>query len=132
MPAIRFAVFLRRNLPGTRVPLMSYLMFLRDNARWLAGGFLLTLFSSFGQTFFISLSAGDIRAEYGLSHGAFGTLYMLATLASAFTLPRLGQIVDRYSARRVAFIIIPLLALACVSMALSHSLVVLVGTQLST
>ena len=61
---------------------MSYLNFLRENARWLAGGFLLTLFSSFGQTFFISLSAGEIRAEYGLSHGTFGTLYMVATLAS--------------------------------------------------
>ena len=85
---------------------MSYLNFLRENARWLAGGFLLTLFSSFGQTFFISLSAGEIRAEYGLSHGTFGTLYMVATLASAFTLPRLGQIVDRYSARKVTFIII--------------------------
>ncbi|WP_367714594.1 MFS transporter [Nitratireductor sp. GISD-1A_MAKvit] len=107
---------------------MSYLNFLRDNARWLAGGFLLTLFSSFGQTFFISLSAGDIRTEYGLSHGAFGTLYMLATLASAFTLPKLGQIVDRYPARQVTFIIIPLLALACVSMALSQSIIVLVVT----
>ncbi|MCC5779632.1 MFS transporter [Nitratireductor sp. B36] len=107
---------------------MSYLNFLRENARWLAGGFLLTLFSSFGQTFFISLSAGEIRAEYGLSHGTFGTLYMVATLASAFTLPRLGQIVDRYSARKVTFIIIPLLALACISMALSHSLLVLVVT----
>ncbi|EQD36680.1 hypothetical protein B1A_17814, partial [mine drainage metagenome] len=30
--------------------------FLRDNARWIASGFLLTLFSSFGQTFFIGLS----------------------------------------------------------------------------
>ncbi len=28
--------------------------FLRDNARWLAGGFLLTLFSSYGQTFYIA------------------------------------------------------------------------------
>ena len=56
--------------------------FLRDNARWVAGGFLLTFFSSFGQTYFISLSAGDIRAEYGLSHGGFGTIYMLATLAT--------------------------------------------------
>ncbi|WP_048648750.1 MFS transporter [Nitratireductor soli] len=107
---------------------MSFLSFLRENARWLAGGFLLTLFSSFGQTFFISLSAGDIRAEYGLSHGAFGTLYMLATLASAFTLPRLGQIVDRYSARTVTCIIVPMLALAAVSMALSHSIILLVVT----
>ena len=29
--------------------------FLRANARWIAGGFLLTLFSSFGQTFFMTL-----------------------------------------------------------------------------
>ncbi|KFB10098.1 MFS transporter [Nitratireductor basaltis] len=107
---------------------MSFLVFLRENARWIAGGFLLTFFSSFGQTFFISLSAGDIRREYELSHGDFGMLYMVATLASAFTLPRFGQIVDRYSPRNVALIIIPMLAAATISMALSHSLIVLVIT----
>ena len=57
--------------------------FLRENARWLAGGFLLTLFSSYGQTFYIALSSGGIRGELGLSHGDFGWLYMFATLASA-------------------------------------------------
>jgi len=36
--------------------LRDTLRFMRDNGRWLAGGFLLTLFSSFGQTFFIGLS----------------------------------------------------------------------------
>lgn len=104
---------------------MPFLIFIRDNARWLAGGFLLTFFSSFGQTFFISLSAGNIREEYGLSHGGFGTLYMLATLASALTLPRLGQIVDRYSARTVTMIIVPMLALAAVTMAFSRHIVLL-------
>ncbi|MVA97619.1 MFS transporter [Nitratireductor sp. CAU 1489] len=104
---------------------MMFFTFLRDNARWLAGGFLLTLFSSFGQTFFISLSAGQIRAEYGLSHGGFGTLYMVATLASALTLPKFGQIVDRYSARTVALIIMPLLAAAALLMAVSSHIVVL-------
>lgn len=107
---------------------MTFLAFLRDNARWLAGGFLLTLFSSFGQTFFISLSAGNIREEYGLSHGGFGTLYMVATLASALTLPRLGQIVDHYSVRQVALFIIPMLALAAVSMAFSTNIVLLALT----
>ncbi|MCO5058104.1 MAG: MFS transporter [Rhizobiaceae bacterium] len=102
--------------------------FLRDNFRWLAGGFLLTFFSSYGQTFFISLSAGHIREEYGLTHGGFGTLYMVATLASAFTLPRLGQIVDRYPARVVTMIIVPVLAMACVMMALSGHIVLLVVT----
>lgn len=102
------------------------LTFLRDNARWVAGGFLLTLFSSFGQTYFISLSAGDIRAEYGLSHGGFGTLYMIATLASAATLPQLGKIVDRISVASTVALAAPVLALACVLMAWSSSLMLLV------
>ncbi|HHZ09456.1 MAG TPA: MFS transporter, partial [Rhizobiales bacterium] len=107
---------------------MSPLPFLRDNARWLAGGFLLTLFSSFGQTFFISLSAADIRAEYGLSHGGFGTLYMVATLASALTLSYLGTIVDRFSMRGVVLLIVPLLAVGTASMAISRHVVHLAAT----
>jgi MFS family permease len=105
---------------------MQTLTFLRENARWVAGGFLLTFFSSFGQTYFISLSAGDIRAEYGLSHGGFGTLYMLATLASAATLPQLGKIVDRISVASTVLLAAPVLAVACILMAWSSSLVLLV------
>jgi MFS family permease len=107
---------------------MSFFAFLRENLRWLAGGFLLTFFSSFGQTFFISLSSGSIRAEYGLSHGEFGTLYMLATLASALMLSQVGKIVDVMSVSRVALIIIPLLALFALSMALVESLPLLLLT----
>jgi len=107
---------------------MSFFSFVRSNARWLAGGLLLTFFSSFGQTFFISMSAGEIRTEYGLSHGGFGMLYMAATLASALTLPQIGKIVDYVSVSRVALIIVPALAVATVSMAFSHSLVLLAVT----
>lgn len=99
--------------------------FLRDNARWVAGGFLLTFFSSFGQTYFISLSAGEIRAEYGLSHGGFGTLYMLATLASAATLPQIGKIVDRISVASTVLLAAPVLAIACLLMAWSNALALL-------
>lgn len=104
---------------------MALLTFVRQNARWLGGGFLLTFFSSYGQTFFISLSAGDIRAEYGLSHGDFGLVYMLATLASALTLTRLGQIVDRYSPAQVTLIVVPVLAAGCVMMAFASHVVLL-------
>lgn len=104
---------------------MTYIAFVRDNPRWLAGGFLLTFFSTFGMTSFVALSAGDIRRDYGLSHGEFGTLYMFATLASALSLPYLGQIVDRHSVRNVALFIVPMLALASASMALSQHLVML-------
>lgn len=105
---------------------MPFFAFVRDNARWLAGGFLLTFCSSFGQTFFIALSAGSIRAEFGLSHGEFGTIYMIATLASALTLTQLGKIVDYISVSRVALIIIPCLALACLGMAFISNLAMLV------
>lgn len=95
---------------------MPYTTFLVKNCRWLAGGFLLCFFSSFGQTFFISLSAGDIRREYGLSHGAFGSLYMGATLLSALTLPQLGRIVDHVRSCNVLLLTLPLLAIATISM----------------
>jgi sugar phosphate permease len=107
---------------------MVFLAFLRDNARWLAGGFLLTLFSTVGQTTFISISSGNIRAEYGLSHGEFGTIYMVATLASALTLPRLGTVVDRYSVKQVTLFVVPMLALAAVMMAFSHHVAMLLVT----
>jgi sugar phosphate permease len=104
---------------------MNFAHFLRENARWLAGGLLFTFFSSYGQTFFISLSAGHIREDYGLTHGGFGTVYMIATLASAFTLPYLGPIVDRRSVRAVTLFVVPMLAAACVLMAVSRHVALL-------
>jgi len=99
--------------------------FLLDNARWLAGGFLLTLFSSFGQTFFIGLSNSDLRAAFHLSAGAFGGLYMLATLASAFSLPWLGRTLDRMPGWKVARFTMPALSLACGLIAVAPNVVVL-------
>jgi len=107
---------------------MPFAAFLRDNIRWLAGGSLLTLFSTFGQTIFISLSAGEIRSEYGLSNGEWGAVYMAGTLASALTLPYLGQIVDRYSVRTVVLFVTAMLAVAALSMALSTHIAFLVLT----
>lgn len=106
---------------------MSYFDFILKNFRWLLGGFLLTLFSSFGQTFFIALSGGSIREEYGLSNGEFGLIYMVATLGSALTLPFLGKIVDHISVAKTVLIIIPALALASVAMSFSHSILLLVA-----
>lgn len=68
--------------------------FLIDNRRWLLTGLLLTFASSFGQTFFISLFAGEIRAGYGLTDGAWGGLYSVATLSSAALLLARGSLAD--------------------------------------
>ena len=99
--------------------------FLHANARWLAGGFLLTMFSSFGQTFFIGLFGNDLRATFGLSGGAFGAVYMVATLASASTLPWLGRTLDLMPGWKVVLFTMPALACACLLMTVAPNIVVL-------
>lgn len=100
-------------------------VFLRENARWLAGGFLLTLFSSYGQTFYIALSSGGIRAELGLSHGDFGWLYMWATLASAAMIPFAGRFADTMRIERYAGLVIVGLAVSMIALAFARNLAVL-------
>lgn len=107
---------------------MNPLPFLRDNARWLAGGGLLTFFSTTGQTAFVSLSAGHVREEYALSNGGWGLIYMIGTLASALSLPHLGPLVDRLPVRRLVIFVSIMLAVAAAAMALSRHVVFLVIT----
>ena len=101
------------------------LRFLQHNLRWIGGGFLLTLFSSFGQTFFIGLSGNELRQIFGLSGGAFGGLYMLATLASAMTLPWLGRSLDLMPGWKVTAFSLPMLGFACILIAVAPNIVVL-------
>ncbi|MGB3469532.1 MAG: MFS transporter [Erythrobacter sp.] len=104
------------------------LSFIRANARWLFGGFLLTFFSSFGQTFFIGLSGEELRARFALSDGEFGLIYMVATLGSAATLPFLGRLLDVVSGRQAILFVIPPLAMACASIAFAPSVVLLIAS----
>ena len=88
------------------------LSFFKSQWRFLLFGFLLAFFSSPGQTFFISLFSGEIRAELNLSHGEFGTIYAAGTLISAVTLIPLGRLVDTIKLRMIALAVIIGLALA--------------------
>jgi MFS family permease len=93
------------------------LSFLRLNAPWLGAGFLLTLFSGFGQTYFISIFAGEIRAEFGLSHGQWGGIYTLGTGASAVVMVWAGALTDRFRIRALGLIVLVLVSMACLFMA---------------
>jgi MFS family permease len=97
---------------------MSFLIFLRGNAKWLAAGVLLTFLSSFGQTFYISVYAGAIRDEFGLSHGAWGAIYTLATTLSAAAMIWAGTLTDRFRVRALGTGVLVALAMACLAMAL--------------
>jgi len=102
--------------------------FLSNNSRWLAGGVLLTFCSSVGQTFFIASFAGAIREDFDLSHGGFGLIYMIATLASATTLVLIGKILDTAKIYQVAMALIVCLAASAFLMSIAQSIVVLVLT----
>ncbi len=86
--------------------------FIKRNFRWIAGGFALTFFSSFGQTFFVSGSVAEWQAKFDMSHGEFGRLYMFATLASALLLPFVGRLVDVMPEKRTIMLVVPILASA--------------------
>ncbi|MDY8108132.1 MFS transporter [Fulvimarina sp. 2208YS6-2-32] len=103
----------------------DFFSFLARNGRWIAGGFLLCFFSSFGQTFFIALSNADIRDAFDLSHGEFGVLYMAATISSAATLPFLGGLLDRYPVAAVSAGTMAMLAVAALALPLAGSVIAL-------
>ncbi|MCH8524556.1 MAG: hypothetical protein LAT52_08405, partial [Balneolales bacterium] len=61
----------------------SYLDFLKRNFEPVFFGFLLTFFSSFGQTFLISLFVPFILADLAFSNSVFGGYYAMATIVSS-------------------------------------------------
>lgn len=111
--AAAWAVYVRK---GT-----TMVLFLRQNLRWLAAGGLLNFSSSFGQTFFIALFAGQIRADFALSHAAWGSIYTVATLASAMVMILAGGLADRFPVRHLGAAVLALLAVTCLAMAWVNS-----------
>lgn len=96
---------------------MVYLQFIRANWLFLLAGFLLTFTSSYGQTYFISLFAGEIKGEFGLSDGQWGGIYTIGTTLSAITMVWAGVLTDRFRVRRLSFWVMIALATACLAMA---------------
>lgn len=104
---------------------MSFWEFFRSNAKWLSAGALISLSTGFGQTFFISIYAPYFREEFGLSHGDWGALYMIATICSAIVLTQTGRLSDHIRARTLAVIVIVGFAGACVGVSMVQSAIML-------
>ena len=96
---------------------MNALLFVRDNARFLAAGMILMFASSFGQTFFISTFAGEIMQRFSLSDGQWGGIYTIGTCASAVAMFWAGALTDRFRVRLLAWVVLPGLAVSCFLMA---------------
>ena len=108
------------------MPFRSYVRFAAANRRFVAFGFLAAFGSNFGQTYFIGVFGPSVQAEFGLSHTAWGTIYMIGTLASALALPWTGKQIDRLDLRLYTLLTVLLLAVACVVMATTVGPVMLV------
>jgi MFS family permease len=104
----------------------SELSFVRIDPRLLAFGFIVTMCSTFGQTFFISLYADYIKADFSLTNGEFGAAYSMGTIASAAILTWSGHWIDRLDLRLWTKIVIGLFALAALTMAMAQNFVMLV------
>jgi len=98
---------------------VSSLNFVKSNARWLGAGAALTFSSCFGQTFFISIFAGEIRSEFGLSDGDWGGIYTLGTLASAVVMLWAGTLTDRFRTKHLGVLVLLVMAFTCLAMALN-------------
>jgi MFS family permease len=95
----------------------TFILFIKENRPLLFFGLLFTFFSAFGQTYFISLFVPSIISEFALSNSSFGSMYAIATMASAAVLPVVGKWIDhaslqKYSAGVVIFLALSLLLTA--------------------
>ena len=104
---------------------MSYLAFILTHGRLLAFGFVFAFFAAFGHSYAISLFSADIRAEFSLSHGEFGTLYMFSTIGAGFSVLWLGRQIDRVDLRIFALLVCIGLIGACFFVASVPSVVFL-------
>jgi len=82
------------------------LKLIRSEWQLLLFGFLMTFWSSPGQTYLISLFSGEIRAELGLSDGEFAGIYSLATLASAIVMVWSGALVDKVDLKKFSIAVV--------------------------
>jgi len=82
-----------------------------------AGAFVMTLSSTFGQTYFIAIFAPWLKRELQLSDGGFGALFTLGTISSACVLILAGKLVDRARIRWLAAGALAGLAAMCAAMA---------------
>ena len=103
----------------------GYLSFICGNPRFLLYGFLLTFFSCFGQTYYISIFSTEIRSIFSLSHGDYGLIFAIATMGSATTLVWVGKFIDKIDLRIYTIFVLIGLSAACLLFSFVSSVILL-------
>lgn len=103
----------------------DWFRFVSKNKRLLNFGFLFNFFSSFGQTFFISLFVPFWITSFEISNASFGVLYASVTIISAGLLSISGRFIDNMSLRKFGFIVFTGLILSTILLSQANTLFVL-------
>ncbi|WP_308918299.1 MFS transporter [Jannaschia sp. LMIT008] len=101
------------SLAPSRPAPTAYLAFLRENAPWLWAGFCVSLASTFGQTAFVAVFAGDLTARHGLGQGDWAAIYGLGTTVAAAAMLWTGALADRVPLPRLTAWTMAGLAASC-------------------
>lgn len=104
---------------------MNTIEFLRQEKRRLSFGVTFALFSSFGQTYFLSLFVPSFLIAFELSNASFGSMYSAATILGALLFPWVGQLIDRIPLRNYTIFVASGLLLASFTLSLAWHVVVL-------
>ncbi|MBL10473.1 MAG: hypothetical protein CL402_08175 [Acidiferrobacteraceae bacterium] len=108
------------------IPLTSYISLVSNHPRLIGFGFVMTLASSFGQTYFIGVFGPEIQTEFDLSHTEWGTIYMIGTVLSAALLTWSGAFIDQFSLQRYTLFVLALLTVSCMFMLITASMLMLI------
>lgn len=104
----------------------SWIRFFRANTSLVLFGLLLTFFSSFGQTFLLSLYVPEILRDFRLTNGEFGSIYALATLASALCLTWAGRFIDTVDLKKFSWMVTGGLFVSLLIFSQAHHIAVLI------
>ena len=97
----------------------------RSNFKIIIFGFVFTLFSSVGQSYFIGLFNYSIREELNISHGDFGNLYAIATLCSSLALIWVGKKIDDIKLVNFSIFVVIFLSFAALFFSFVNSIIFL-------
>lgn len=98
-------------------------LFFKNNLSLLAFGFLLPFVSGFGQTFLLSLYVPSIEQLLQISNTEFGSIYAIATIGSAATLPWAGGYFDKSDIKRYSLLVTGGLIAALLLLSFSYTIV---------
>jgi MFS family permease len=79
--------------------------FITSNLPLLSFGLLFTFSSGFGQTYLLSLYVPAVEGFLNISNTEFGSLYAIATIGSALSLPWLGGYFDRVELKPYSLVV---------------------------